>query len=410
MTNNWAHRLSLLLLLCPFVIKTQPLENTLLQIADDAGFFNDALADINFVGKQLVSFLKGNTCWDGVILDLDVVTDSQQQTISIYFKDTALIYGASYVTISYNHPEAVKYVSQEQMPLYLESISNRTFDDLFSGSHVIHPFTKEEMPVFISNYHNELYEVRANGAYLGVPAHNHQDFLFAKTYNLPIILIAQPTEDQISRNFRRPSISYRGILESPYIVQYDECYILKTPVTPHDGASYFKGKEAGQLIEKALIDNKQAKRHSEKLYYYYSKKKESLPNLLKIEALLEKKKSSFSPTVYKLKKAELNRVLEHAHADFLSLVESFLENIRGTKQLMIPLIEEFAEKRNKGNSYLLKWTVNESNESERVRFKRDIVRFIDLAHFCSDLVQFLSDLSNSCPNAQAYLKSLQNEQ
>ena len=49
------------------------------------------------------------------------------------------------------------------------------------------------------------------------------------------------------------------------------------------------------------------------------------------------------------------------------------------------------------------------DEPERIRFKRDITSFMDLAYFCSGLVEFLSDLAYSCPHAQAYMKSLRNE-
>ena len=129
-------------------------------------------------------------------------------------------------------------------------------------------------------------------------------------------------------------------------------------------------------------------------------------------SFINKNKTSLSPAAYKEKKAALDEILIFAHADFLSLVESFLVNIQSTRPLMIPLIAESCKKRNKKETdcYLLKWSTMDGKEPERVRFKKDIVSFMDLAHFSSDLIQFLSDLAYSCTHAQAYLKSLQNEQ
>jgi len=403
--------LSLLLFGTPSSIQAKPvlLENAMLQIADQAGFFNDALADINLVGKALIDFLKGKSTWDGMILTLEVITDSNRNKLNLYFKQPALIYGATYVVLSHDHPHLRKYITAEQMPIYLESIKNNDLGDMFTGSYAIHPFTKEQLPVYISNYNTETYEVRALQAHLAIPAHTYNDFYFAKKYNLPMPIVLQPTQVQLDRNFKRADISYRGVLKSPYIVHPDECYVVQNPISSEQLP---KGKEVRRVVTEMLVKNGQAKKHSEKILYKYNNKLESLPNILKLEAFLKKNGRNLSPALYQQKKAELKRILTFVHADFLDLVELFLVNIRSTKQLMIPLVEESCKKRNKSksNCYLLKWSNMKSDESERVRFKKDIVNFIDLAHFCSDLVQFLSDLANSCPHAQAYLKSLQNEQ
>ena len=397
---------SILFINSAYTTQTKPviLENRMLQIADQAGLFNDALPDINLVGKDLIDFLKGNSTWNGMLLTLTITTDSKTNDLVLCFRQPALIYGATYVVLSHSHPNLKKYITKKQMPFYIDALKNNNLDDIFTGSYAAHPLTNEPLPVYISNYNAHTYEVRTNHAHLAIPAHAYNDFYFAKKYNLPMPLVLQPTEDQLDRNFKRANVSYKGILNSPYIVHHDECYILKNPVTSE---KFLKGKEVASIVTELLIKNGKAQKYSAKIRYSYNNKLESLPNILKIETLLNKQGQSFSPTLYKEKHAELNRILLFAHADFLDLVELFLVNIQSTKQLMIPLIEESCKKRNKTNCYLLKWTNMQNNESERVRFKKDIVSFLDLASFCSDLIHFLSDLANSCPYAQAYLKSLQ---
>ncbi len=54
----------------------------------------------------------------------------------------------------------------------------------FTGSYAINPFTKERIPVWISDYVLAGY---GTGAIMAVPAHDSRDFVFAKTFGLPII-------------------------------------------------------------------------------------------------------------------------------------------------------------------------------------------------------------------------------
>jgi leucyl-tRNA synthetase len=54
----------------------------------------------------------------------------------------------------------------------------------FTGSYAINPFTNSPIPIWISEYVLAGY---GTGAIMAVPAHDSRDFLFAKTFGLPII-------------------------------------------------------------------------------------------------------------------------------------------------------------------------------------------------------------------------------
>lgn len=54
----------------------------------------------------------------------------------------------------------------------------------FTGSYAINPFTKKPIPIWISEYVLAGY---GTGAIMAVPAHDSRDFLFAKTFGLPIV-------------------------------------------------------------------------------------------------------------------------------------------------------------------------------------------------------------------------------
>ena len=54
----------------------------------------------------------------------------------------------------------------------------------FTGRYAINPFTKKLIPIWVSEYVLAGY---GTGAIMAVPAHDSRDFVFAKTFNLPII-------------------------------------------------------------------------------------------------------------------------------------------------------------------------------------------------------------------------------
>lgn len=68
----------------------------------------------------------------------------------------------------------------------------KTVTGQFTGSYAINPFTKKRMPIWISEYVLAGY---GTGAIMAVPAHDSRDFLFAKTFGLPIVqTVIQPGE------------------------------------------------------------------------------------------------------------------------------------------------------------------------------------------------------------------------
>ena len=64
----------------------------------------------------------------------------------------------------------------------------RTVTGVFSGSYGVNPLTGERVPVWISEYVLAGY---GTGAIMAVPAHDSRDYVFAKTFNLPIVPIIE---------------------------------------------------------------------------------------------------------------------------------------------------------------------------------------------------------------------------
>lgn len=66
---------------------------------------------------------------------------------------------------------------------------------MFTGVYAINPFNGEKVPVWVTNY--VLFEY-GTGAVMGVPTHDERDFLFAKKYNLPMKIVIQNKEHDLT--------------------------------------------------------------------------------------------------------------------------------------------------------------------------------------------------------------------
>jgi len=106
---------------------------------------------------------------------------------------------------------------------------------------------------------------------------------------------------------------------------------------------------------------------------------------------------------------KLNPVLKLAKEDFIKWVMQFLGESRGAKLQMFMLIDESCRKRKRYDSLLLRWANAPEGEEEH-QFEKDIANFQVFDVFCTDLVNFLEDLMNSCPKAKAQFQEILRKQ
>lgn len=99
----------------------------------------------------------------------------------------------------------------------------------------------------------------------------------------------------------------------------------------------------------------------------------------------------------------LAAILKKAKHDFIESNKHFIKNIEPVKKLIISLMQEFCERRNKQNSIILNWAQAKSGSEPEV-FNRSVQNFETFDLFLNDLVLFLKDLVNSCPKAREQYK------
>jgi hypothetical protein len=130
---------------------------------------------------------------------------------------------------------------------------------------------------------------------------------------------------------------------------------------------------------------------------------------LKVEGLypFEKEKFSISQLAVIEKMDPSNPHLANALAiskrDFIETTKHFMKGIEPVKRLMMSLIKEFCERRNRPDSVILDWANAKSGNEDEI-FNQAIKSFANFELFLSDLTFFLKDLVNSCPKAREQYK------
>jgi leucyl-tRNA synthetase len=133
------------------------------------------------------------------------------------------LYGGTYLVLAPEHSLVDLIVTEEQWPAvreYRERTARKSDLErtelakaktgVFTGAFAINPANNETIPIWIADYVLVGY---GTGAIGGVPAHDERDLEFAKNFDLPIVVVVQPTGDE-------PAIGFTGegiAINSPLI-------------------------------------------------------------------------------------------------------------------------------------------------------------------------------------------------
>lgn len=388
------------------------LTHQLLKYADEAGRFNQSIIDILRVRQEIKQFLFGKLMWQGVECNLEIVDQNNNpigQTFNVIIKRPETLFGASFVIISPNHPQLSKFeTSQNKNAIQslvrsttqkrlLNRYQNSSTESVHTGLFVRNPMTPYLlMPIFISDYAIENYDIRMTHAHVAVPAHDVKDFNFAKTNHLPIKLVVTCQEGNRSSYPQVDKTTKE--LTAPYLGEYSDCIIIDSDFL--NGTIHASREKAMAYLTQQL----QAQEYKKAINYHLGNKYYSIKELQMIEQTLQKENKPLSESQKEL----FAVVLIQAQADFLTIVEQFLINAKAARELIIDIVAESCNLRQKKDAYILKWSRIDPSESEKDIFKRDVNTCTSLSQFCTELIDFLEDFASSCPHALENLKNLKN--
>jgi leucyl-tRNA synthetase len=133
------------------------------------------------------------------------------------------VYGGTFLVLAPEHSLVDLIVTEEQWPAvreYRERAARKSELEradlskektgVFTGAYAINPATNKKIPIWIADYVLLGY---GTGAIGGVPAHDERDLEFAKKFDLPIVVVVQPTKDEPAFGFTGEGIA----INSPII-------------------------------------------------------------------------------------------------------------------------------------------------------------------------------------------------
>ena len=137
-------------------------------------------------------------------------TDPGDTALRVFTTRPDTLFGATYMVVSPEHPMIDRLTTTRQsaeVKAYCEKASfksdrERTEGDrektgVFTGSTAINPVNGDAIPIWVADYVLAGY---GTGAIMAVPAHDQRDFDFAKQFDLKIIPVVDPAEDDPNRD------------------------------------------------------------------------------------------------------------------------------------------------------------------------------------------------------------------
>ncbi|HXQ01585.1 MAG TPA: leucine--tRNA ligase, partial [Candidatus Udaeobacter sp.] len=143
--------------------------------------------------------------------EIDFKIDKSDQKIRVFTTRPDTLYGGTFLVLAPEHSLVDLIVTEEQWPAvreYRERTARKSDLEradlskdktgVFTGAYAINPATNKKIPIWTADYVLIGY---GTGAIGGVPAHDERDLEFAKKFDLPIVVVVQPTGDEPAFGF-----------------------------------------------------------------------------------------------------------------------------------------------------------------------------------------------------------------
>ena len=149
--------------------------------------------------------------------EIDFKIDKSDQKIRVFTTRPDTLYGGTFLVLAPEHSLVDLIMTEEQWPAvreYRERTARKSDLEradlskdktgVFTGAYAINPANNEKIPIWIADYVLIGY---GTGAIGGVPAHDERDLEFAKKFDLPVVVVVQPTGDNAAMGFTGEGIA-----------------------------------------------------------------------------------------------------------------------------------------------------------------------------------------------------------
>ncbi len=225
-----------------FPVVRRPMRQWMLRITAYAERLLDELDRLDW--PEGIKLLQRNWIGRSEGGEIDFKIDKSDREIRVFTTRPDTLYGGTFLVLAPEHSLVDLIVTEEQWPAvreYRERTARKSELEradlskektgVFTGAYAINPGNNEKIPIWIADYVLVGY---GTGAIGGVPAHDERDLEFAERFDLPIVIVVQPTGDE-------PAIGFTG-----------EGIAVNSPIINGLTSAEAKKKITGWLEERGL--------------------------------------------------------------------------------------------------------------------------------------------------------------
>jgi leucyl-tRNA synthetase len=139
--------------------------------------------------------------------EVDFTLEGSEKKIRVFTTRVDTIFGATSVQLAPEHALVAEFaandaklkaaveamIEQQKKAKEDGDIGSIEKEGIFTGHYAINPYNQTKVPIWIANYILADY---GTGAIMSVPAHDERDFEFAKKYDLPIVQVIEPVQNE----------------------------------------------------------------------------------------------------------------------------------------------------------------------------------------------------------------------
>ncbi|MBQ9442328.1 MAG: leucine--tRNA ligase, partial [Selenomonadaceae bacterium] len=164
--------------------------------------------------------------WIGRSEGLEITFDVPEldEKISVYTTRPDTSFGITFLALAPEHKLVEKIIAKspksDELKNFCEKVKNQSDiertssesekEGIFTGFYCVNPFNGRKVQIWITNY--VVFEY-GTGAVMGVPSEDQRDFMFAKKYNIEIILTLQPKDKELKlEEMTEAYVEHEGVL------------------------------------------------------------------------------------------------------------------------------------------------------------------------------------------------------
>jgi leucyl-tRNA synthetase len=192
-----------------FPVVRRPMRQWMLRITAYAERLLNELDGLDW--PEGIKLLQRNWIGKSEGAEIDFKIDKSDQKIRVFTTRPDTLYGGTFLVLAPEHSLVDLIVTEDHWPAvreYRERTARKSDLEradlskdktgVFTGAYAINPATDQRIPIWIADYVLVGY---GTGAIGGVPAHDERDLEFARKFDLPTVIVVQPTGDEPAFGF-----------------------------------------------------------------------------------------------------------------------------------------------------------------------------------------------------------------